>query len=79
MSLLFALDTDKKEVIVSTSAKGSNTIQQLERIAQHDNELLYQAVETLTQITKAPKLDAALFKAMDKVCQLMYAKHKEQA
>jgi hypothetical protein len=28
-------------------------------------------------MAKAPDLDDAAFRAMDKVCQLMYAKHRE--
>lgn len=74
---LFAIDLDQKEVIVSESAKGSREVTFVERVKQSENEMLYQAVTTLTAITKAPKLDATIFKAMDKVCQLIYSKHRE--
>lgn len=76
MSYLFAVDTVKEEISVSESPKGSNKVNFIENISKSENEILYQAVVTLTTISKAPDLDVALFKAMDKVCQLAYSKHK---
>ena len=76
-NVLFAIDATTQEVIVSDSPKGSTKVQFIERIGRTNNEMLYLAVVTLTSITKAPNLDVAIFKAMDKVCQLMYTKHKE--
>ena len=73
---LFAIDPASEEVIVSESPKGSNKINLIERVKRKDNEILFNAVVTLTSISKSPKLDVALFKAMDKVCQLIYGKHK---
>ena len=73
---LFAIDTKTEEVIVSESPKGSNKINLIERIKRQENELLYNAVVTLTSITNAPDLDMSIFKAMDKVCQLIYGKQK---
>ena len=73
---LFAIDTKTEEVIVSESPKGSNKINLIERIKREENELLYNAVVTLTSITNAPDLDMSIFKAMDKVCQLIYGKQK---
>jgi len=75
--LLFAIDTNTKEVIVSDSPKGSNKINLIERIAQQDNVTLYHAVTTLTSLTNASNFDTTIFKAMDKVCQMIYNKHKE--
>ena len=75
--MLFAIDAKTEEIIVSDSPKGSNEINFMERIKLQDNEVLYNAVVALTSITKAPNFDVAIFKAMDKVCQLMYNKHKE--
>ncbi len=75
--LLFAIDTNTKEVIVSDSPKGSNKINLIERIAQQDNVTLYNAVTTLTSLTNASNFDTTIFKAMDKVCQMIYNKHKE--
>lgn len=75
-NFLFAIEENTKEVIVSESPKGSKTINFIERISQKDNDLLYRAVTTLTAITKSPDFDPAIFKAMDKVCQMMYAKGK---
>jgi len=77
MNLLFAVDTNTEEVIVSESPKGSNKVSLIERITRNENEMLYNAAVTLTSITKAPNFDVAIFKAMDKVCQLIYTKHKE--
>jgi hypothetical protein len=73
---LFAIDQKTEEVIVSESPKGSNQINFIERISRQKNELLYNAVTILTSISQAPDLDVPLFKAMDKVCQLIYAKGK---
>lgn len=77
MNMLFAIDPKTEETIVSASAKGSTTINFIERIGRKDNDILYNAVVTLTSITHAPNFDIAVFKAMDKVCQLVYNKHKE--
>jgi outer membrane lipoprotein-sorting protein len=76
-NLLFAIDANTEEVIVSDSPKGTNKINFIERIGRNNNEILYNAVVTLTSITKASNFDAAIFKAMDKVCQIVYNKHKE--
>lgn len=74
---LFAIDTNTEEVIVSDSPKGSNKINFIERIGRQDNVILYNAVVTLTSLTKASNFDTTIFKAMDKVCQIIYDKHKE--
>ena len=76
-SLLFAIDIQTQEVIVSDSSKGSNKINFIERIVQSDNVMFYNAVQTLTSISKSSNFDMAIFKSMDKVCQMMYHKHKE--
>ena len=76
-SLLFAIDIDTQEVIVSGSSKGSNKVNFIERIVKSDNVMFYNAVQTLTSITKSSDFDMAIFKSMDKVCQMMYNKHKE--
>lgn len=77
MSFLFAIDINTQEVIVSESNKGTNNINFIERINQRDNDMLFNAVITLTSITKSTRFDAKIFKSMDKVCQMMYCKHKE--
>lgn len=76
-TLLFAIDTDTKEVIVSNSSKGSNQVNTIERIKQSDNIIIYNAVQTLTSITKSTNFDETIFRSMDKVCQMLYQKHKE--
>lgn len=76
-NFLFAIDANTEEVIVSESPKGTKTINFIERISRKNNEQLYSAVELLTSITKSPDFDPAIFKAMDKVCQLMYGKLKK--
>jgi hypothetical protein len=75
--MLFAIDIKTEEIIVSDSPKGSNKINFIERIGRQDNDILYNAVVTLTSITKPPIFDLKIFKAMDKVCQMIYNKHKE--
>jgi hypothetical protein len=77
VSLLFAIDTNTEEVIVSESPKGSNQVNFVERIGKKDNEVLYNSVVALTAITTSADFDTAIFKAMDKVCQMVYNKHKE--
>ena len=72
---LFAIDSNTEEVLVSQSAKGTNKIDFIERINQTENVILYNAVITLTSISHDPNLDIAIFKASDKLCQLIYAKH----
>ena len=74
--MLFALDPKEDEVIVSDSPKGSQSSNLMERIKRADNPLLHQAVQTLTAIATAPTLDAKLFKAMDRVCQMIYKSHE---
>lgn len=74
-NFLFAVDSITEETIVSESPKGSNKVNYIERIGRKDNEILYNAVVTLTGITKASNFDAGIFKAMDKVCQMVYNKH----
>ena len=76
MSMLFAIDTKTEEVIVSDSPKGSNEIKFIERIKCEDNEVLYNSVVALTSITKGYNFDVAIFKAMDKVCRMIYNKNK---
>jgi len=76
-NLLFTIDIQTQEVIVSSSSKGSNKINFIERVKQIDNNMLYDAVQTLTSISKSSNFDMAIFKSMDKVCQIMYSKHKE--
>ena len=76
MSMLFAIDAKTEEIIVSDSPKGSNKINFIERIKRQDNDVLYNAVETLTGIAKTPNINATIFKAMDKVCQMIYDQHK---
>lgn len=73
-TLLFAMDLTTNEVIISESQKGSKKITFIERIPQRENELLFDAVASMTKLTKSPKFDVTLFKAMDKVCQLIYQK-----
>ncbi len=77
MSMLFAIDTKTDEVIVSDSPNGSNEIKFIERIKREEKEVLYNAVVALTSMTKDSNFDIAIFKAMDKVCQMIYNKHKE--
>jgi hypothetical protein len=76
-TLLFAIDLIAEEAIVSESEKGSNKVNFIERIHRNKNELLFDAVAALTKITNSPNFDIAIFKAMDKVCQMIYTKHIE--
>ena len=75
MNLLFAIDQNTQEIIVSDSPKGSNKINFIERIRRQENNVLFNAVATLTSISKASDFDITIFKAMDKVCQMIYSKH----
>ncbi len=79
MTYLFAIDEESAEVIVSQSAKGSNQIKLIERISSKDNEVLYNAVKTLTSITRAANPDYTAFNLMDKVCQRIYSQHEQAA
>ncbi len=77
-NFLFATDIKTEETIISESPKGSNQVLFIERISRQQNELLYKAVLTLTEISQAPDLDVSLYKAMDKVCQMIYQKQMVQ-
>jgi hypothetical protein len=74
--MLFAIDAKTEEIIVSDSPKGSNKINFIERIKRQDNDVLFNAVATLTGIAKTPNINVTIFKAMDKVCQMIYDQHK---
>lgn len=73
---LMAIDPQTESVIVSASEKGSKKIDFIERVAKTHNEELYQAVLRLTELAQAPDLDLKEFKAMDTICQEIYAKHQ---
>ena len=74
-TILFAIDLKTDEIIISESPRGSAKVIFLERIQRNKNELLFDAVVTLTRITSSPNLDISIFKAMDKVCEMIYIKH----
>jgi hypothetical protein len=74
---LFAIDQNTEEIIVSASQKGSNKVDFIERIRRNQNELLFDAVVTLTRSTNPANFDIEIFKALDKACQLIYNKHLE--
>ncbi len=74
--MLFAIDPNTEEVIVSDSPKGSIKINFIERIGRQKNELLYYAVLTLTSITNDSNFDSSIFNAMDQVCQMIYEKNQ---
>lgn len=76
-TILFAIDLKTEEILVSESEKGSNKVNFIERIQRNKNELLFDAVVTLTRIANSADFDIAIFKAMDKVCQMIYSKHIE--
>ena len=75
-TILFAIDFNTEETLVSESEKGSNKVNFIERISRNENELLFDAVITLTKITNSTNFDITIFNAMDKVCQLIYNKYK---
>lgn len=76
-TILFALDKKNEEIIVSETHKGSNKVNSIEKIHRSKNELLFDAVSTLARITNSPNFDLAIFKAMDKVCQMIYNQYLE--
>ena len=75
-TILFAIDLNTEETLVSESEKGNNKVNFIERISRNENELLFDAVITLTKITNSTNFDITIFNAMDKVCQLIYNKYK---
>ena len=75
-TILFAIDFNTEETLVSESEKGNNKVNFIERISRNENELLFDAVVTLTKITNPNNFDITIFNAMDKVCQLIYNKFK---
>ena len=77
-TILFAIDLNTEEILVSSSEKGTRKVNFIERIHRKENELLFNAVVTLTSTTTSPDFDLAIFKAMDKVCQMIYGKHNNK-
>lgn len=75
-NLLFAIDVNTEEVIISESPKGTNEIIFIERIPRQENDVLYDAVVALTTMTRSSTFDLSIFKAMDKVCHMIYTKYK---
>ena len=75
-TILFAIDFNTEETLVSESEKGNNKVNFIERISRNENELLFDAIITLTKITNSTNFDITIFNAMDKVCQLIYNKYK---
>jgi len=73
-NFLFAIDANKSEVIISESPKGSKKINFIERVHRQNNEILFNAVVTLTTISRSSDFDVTIFKAMEKVCQMIYNK-----
>lgn len=76
-TFLFAVDPNTEETIVSESPKGSNKVNFIARIHRNENELLFDSAVILAKITKSPNFELSVFKAMDKVCQIIYEKHIE--
>ena len=77
-TILFAIDFNTEEILVSSSEKGTKKVNFIERIHRKENEVLFNAVVTLTSTTTSPDFDLAIFKAMDKVCQMIYGKHNNK-
>jgi hypothetical protein len=77
-TILFAIDFKTEEILVSSSEKGTKKVNFIERIHRKENELLFHAVVTLTSTTTSPDFDLAIFKAMDKVCQMIYGKYSNK-
>ena len=70
------IDSKNQEYIgLLNNSKCYNIVKGVNKI--ENSEVLYNAVVTLTGITKTPNFDITIFKAMDKVCQMLYTKHKE--
>jgi len=74
---LFAIDPTSNDILISESAKGSFKINLVERIPSTSDDLLFDAVKLLTNVSKQPDLDVALFKAVEKVCQVIYSKRNK--
>jgi len=77
-TILFAIDFNTEEILVLSSEKGTKKVNFIERIHRKENELLFNAVVTLTSTTTSPDFDLAIFKAMDKVCQMIYGKYSNK-
>jgi hypothetical protein len=74
-NFLFAIDKNTEEIIISISEETSNKIKSIGRISRINNEILYQAVTTLSLISNSTNFDVNLFSKMDNICQEIYKKH----
>lgn len=75
-SLLFAIDKENQEVVISTSNDGSKKIENKDSIKKSENISLFNAVITLKSLIESDDLDIKVFKAMQKVCEMIYKNHK---
>lgn len=78
LKMLFSIDKNTDEIIVSQSSKGSVKVKFVERIRRDNNEILYNAVSTLVSISQSNNIDTKVFELMDKVCHLIYNKYKQK-
>jgi hypothetical protein len=71
---LFAINSKTEEIMVSSTAEGSNSIKLIDRIPRNENELLFQAVQTMSVASRSPHIDEKIFNSIDHLCQLIYQK-----
>ena len=76
-SLLFAIDKENEEVIISTTDDRSKNIYFKERIEKSADNSLFYAVKTLTSLTQSDNLDLKTFKATQKVCEMIYRNYQQ--
>ena len=56
-TILFAIDFNTEEILVSSSEKGTKKVNFIERIHRKENEVLFNAVVTLTSTTTSPDFE----------------------
>ena len=68
MILLFAIDPETEEVVISSSNNGSNDISSISRVSQDQNPELHAKVSELDKLVHSGDFSAKKFKDIHKQC-----------
>lgn len=75
MILLFALDPETKEAVISSSKNGSNDITSISRVSQDQNPELHAKISELDRLVHSGDFSAQKFKNIHKQCQKLWTLH----
>ena len=70
---LFAINDSTQQIIVSKAHWYNNKIEEIERIDCKNNELLYEFIVKLVNISKQSPLNVEIYKTIDAECRKQYS------